>query len=146
MKRCRQCGEEKAQDQFALPHGRPSNICRVCYAEDQLGISAQRPSSDRPPKIRTRYGEASGDTYALYQDLQWKTKIAAAALAERGRHELALQKRREAKREKWRDRRAIAVYLLTNLDRHVMQPVGKLFLRALAAPFQLLREMWSWLF
>jgi phage terminase Nu1 subunit (DNA packaging protein) len=76
-------------------------------------------SSDRSPKVRTRHGEASGDTYALYQDIQWKAKYAAAAIAERGRHELERKKLIEQRKQRWKQRLDIARFVAHHLDQLV---------------------------
>jgi hypothetical protein len=126
-KRCRECGEEKDASQFVMPHGRPSNICRVCYAEQQLGISPPRTDS---PKIRTRHGEASGDTYELWQDLTWKRRIAEASraesLAERVWEEGRRERQKVLQRAKWKARWALAKYIARVVAHHVDQMVRQL--------------------
>jgi hypothetical protein len=89
---CRSCGEEKPRAQFAMPHGKPSNICKPCYTQAQLTgglIEHPRPQassssrSDRSPRMKLNvHGDTSGDTYQLWQDLMWKRKIAEASQAE----------------------------------------------------------------
>jgi ribosomal protein S14 len=132
-KRCRDCGEEKPRSQFAMPGGRPSSICRNCYRD--TGSQAQLPSSSRTSREVRDYHDQMAAQY-------WQQQITAASLAQRGRHELAVQKRKELRREKWKDRFSIAVFVATHVAR-MLTWLGQPLVRACAACAGIVLAAWG---